>query len=195
MRCVLLDANALMMPVELNVRVFDELDRLLGGRTDRFGVPVEPTRRNASDRPVPSVPAERSDNATDGSPNGGFDEPKEAIEAERGAANRNRAESGIDGVALLVPEAVVAELDDLSGEHGTEGIAASVGSDLARERCTTRPHEATYADDAILELATDRRERVEYVLTNDRELGERLYAQNVGVIRLRGHDQLTITNS
>jgi len=71
---VALDTNALMMPVELDVRLFDELDRLLGGTS------------------------------------GG---------------------DGSAGFEPVVPQSVVEELRRLSESGGEEGIAASVGHDLA----------------------------------------------------------------
>lgn len=118
-----LDTNALMMPVECDVRVFEELDRLLG------------------------------------------------------AGQR------------LVPRAVVAELDDLATGASAEATAASVGRDLV-DRCTVRDHEADYADDAVLELAIT---EDAYAVTNDGPLKERLLAEDVPVIGLRGRNKLAIT--
>lgn len=118
---VLLDTNALMMPVECNVRVFDELERLLG--------PVEPS----------------------------------------------------------VPKASVDELKALSSGAGQESMAASVGLDLL-ERCTVRSHEATKADDAVIELAG----AFEYVVTNDAALRRRLADRGVPVIGLRQGSKLGI---
>ncbi|MFC6730978.1 twitching motility protein PilT [Haladaptatus sp. YSMS36] len=120
-----MDANALMMPVELDVRVFDELDRLLGV------------------------------------------------------------------VDLVTPEAVVAELEKLAAGASREAVAASVGADLARERCRTLTHDASYADDAIVELADDG--ECDYVVTNDGPLKRRLLAAGVPVIGIRGRNKLAIT--
>ena len=178
---VLLDANALMMPVEVGVRVFDELDRLLGAQSER-----EPRSRPAGSARAEDRPGRAAE--TVGTAGGVGDT------GDRGTIE-NTADSGIDGVTLLVPEAVLDELDRLSGGHGTEGIAASVGADLARERCRVLAHDAAYADDAIHELATDRRAVIDYVVTNDRDLQERLGVQDVPVICLRGHNQLTIQES
>lgn len=122
---VVIDTNALMMPVELDVRLFDELDRLLEG--------YEPT----------------------------------------------------------VPQAVVEELRKLSNRGGQEGIAASVGHDLATERCLIVDTEASYADDAVVELA--REGTAEYVVTNDRPLQRRALEASVAVIGLRGKNKLAIT--
>jgi rRNA-processing protein FCF1 len=188
---VLLDANALMMPVELDVRVFDELDRLLGG-------PDDPPR-------PPEAPLEAPTQAESGAGQSAAvrtesDPTPSAVDTDVGAGagpasdEDETADSGIGGVTLLVPTAVVRELEELSGSHGEEAVAASVGADLAGERCRILPHEASHADDAIVEIATDRRAVIEYVLTNDRALRERLHTQGVPVICLRGHDQLTITN-
>ena len=120
---VVLDTNALMAPVELGVRTFEELDRLLG-----------------------------------------------EYEA-------------------LVPEAVLAELDRLASGGGEAATAASVGADLARRECATVEHEVTYADDAVLEIG----ERVEYAVTSDMPLRERLVEANVPVICLRGRTKFEIT--
>jgi rRNA-processing protein FCF1 len=120
-----MDTNALMMPVELDVRVFEELDRLLAADLD-----------------------------------------------------------------LVVPRAVSAELEKLSGGGGTEGVAASVGADLAAERCRAVETEATYADDAVVELAES---GCDYVVTNDRPLRDRLLERGVRVIGIRGQHKLEIT--
>jgi rRNA-processing protein FCF1 len=121
---VLMDTNALMMPVECNVRVFDELDRLLTNSE------------------------------------------------------------------LLVPQAVLHELDSLAGGHGEEATAASVGRDLG-ERCRTLDHDEPNADDACVELALEN--ACESVCTNDRPLRERVLQLGVPVIGLRGDNTLTIT--
>ncbi|MFB6171133.1 MAG: PIN domain-containing protein [Haloarculaceae archaeon] len=118
---VLLDTNALMMPVEVGVRLFDELDRVVG-------------------------------------------------EAD-----------------LAVPAAVVAELRALADGAGEEARAARVGHDLA-ERCSVVEHEADYADDAVVELGP----AYDYVVTNDRALRERLHAQDVRTIGVRGRNTLAI---
>lgn len=120
---VLMDTNALMMPVECNVRVFDELNRLL--------------------------------------PN----------------------------AELLVPQAVLRELDGLAGGHGTEATAASVGRDLS-ERCRPLDHEQSEADDACVELALQN--ACEFVCTNDGPLRERIFELGMPVIGLRAKNTLTI---
>ncbi|QSG11215.1 rRNA-processing protein FCF1, contains PIN domain [Halapricum desulfuricans] len=122
---VVLDTNALMMPVECDIRVFEELQRLLGT--------VDP----------------------------------------------------------IVPEQVLAELDSLSDGASEAATAASVGFDLA-ERCRVVEAEPDYADDAVLAVA--RRDGVEYALTNDKPLRERLLAAGVPVISLRGEHKLAITH-
>jgi rRNA-processing protein FCF1 len=120
---VVLDTNALMMPVECDLRLFEELERIL------------------------------------------------------------------DGPRCLVPEPVRAELEKLADSSGEEGAAASVGLALA-ERCQYRETDATYADDAVVELAET--EEVEYIVTNDADLRDRLLDANVSVIGLRGKNKLTI---
>ena len=118
-----LDSNALMAPVEVGVRTFEELDRLLG--------------------------------------------EYEAV----------------------VPEAVLAELDRLGEGGGEAAKAASVGADLARRECKTVPHDADYADDAIVEIGA----HVEYAVTSDMPLRGRLLEANVPVICLRGRTKFEIT--
>lgn len=122
---VAMDTNALMMPVELDVRVFDELDRLL-----------------------------------------------------------NEFE-------LLAPAAVIEELRKLQDSGGEEGMAASVGHDLATDRCFRIDTEATYADDAVCELAEEG--TADYVVTNDQPLQDRVLDAGVPVISLRGTNTLAIT--
>ncbi|WP_306054003.1 PIN domain-containing protein [Natronococcus wangiae] len=122
---VALDTSALMMPVELDVRLFDELDRLVGA--------YEPT----------------------------------------------------------TPQPVIEELRRLSEKGGTEGTAANVGHDLATERCLVVDTEESYADDALVELA--REGVVDYVVTNDRPLRDRVLETSIPVIALRGRNKLAIT--
>ncbi len=124
---VALDTSALMMPVECNVRLFEELDRLLG----------------------------------------------------------------LEGSELLTPQPVIDELSRLAGGGGTEGTAAAVGYELATERCLVVETEQSYADDALVELAAEG--AVEYVVTNDRPLIERIVAEDISVIALRGKNKLAIT--
>ena len=125
-RRVALDTSALMMPVELDVRLFDELDRVLDGTLE-----------------------------------------------------------------LVTPQPVVEELRRLAEKGGTEGTAASVGHDLATERCLAVDTEASYADDALVELA--REGVVDYVATNDVALRDRVLEEHVPVIALRGRNKLGIT--
>ena len=122
-----MDTNALMMPVELDVRVFEEIERVLG--------------------------------------------------------------AGPDSIELLAPRAVVEELERLSRGGGTEAVAAGVGADLV-DRCRVEQTEASYADDAVLELAA--REDA-YVVTNDKPLRDRLLERGIRVIGIRGRDKLAIT--
>jgi len=122
---VVMDTNALMMPVECDVRVFEELERLVGDEE------------------------------------------------------------------LLVPEAVRAELAKLADGRGEEATAASVGLDLAADRCESVGHEEEYADDAVLEVAG--REGVTHAVTNDGPLRDRLFDAGVPVVSLRAENKLTVT--
>ncbi|MFC6725781.1 DUF188 domain-containing protein, partial [Halobium palmae] len=72
-----------------------------------------------------------------------------------------------------------------------EGVAASVGFDLATERCRIVDTEASYADDAVVELAE--RGEADWVVTNDEPLRDRLLERDVRVIGLRGRNELAVT--
>jgi len=121
---IVLDTNALMMPVECDVRLFEELDRVVG--SDDY----------------------------------------------------------------VAPAAVRDELDKLADGNGAEATAASVGRDLL-DRCLVRETDADYADDAVLELATD--EDATHAVTNDKPLKQRLLDAGVPVISLRARNKLGIT--
>ena len=120
---VAFDTSALMMPVECDVRVFEETERLVGD----------------------------------------FD--------------------------CVVPRAVCDELSKLSDGASEEAVAASVGADLAAEQCRTVEHEASYADDVLVELADE----FEYVVTNDGPLKKRLLDAGTPVIHIRGRNKLAIS--
>jgi rRNA-processing protein FCF1 len=96
----------------------------------------------------------------------------------------------LDAYEAVVPTAVVSELDRLQGGNGAEATAASVGADLAT-RAETVETEATYADDALVELATEG--RADGVVTNDRPLANRVLEAGAPVIGLRGRNALAIT--
>ncbi|WP_137284471.1 DUF188 domain-containing protein [Halorussus salinisoli] len=120
---VAMDTSALMMPVECDVRVFEELERLVGD------------------------------------------------------------------FECVVPRAVRDELSKLSNGGSAEAVAASVGADLAADRCRTVEHEASYADDVLVELAPE----FDYVVTNDGPLKERLLDAGTPVIHIRGRNKLGIS--
>lgn len=130
-----MDTSALMMPVECNVRVFEELDRLLGE--------YEPITTHTV-----------------------IEELERLARGTNGNDNENEHER--------------------TRTQSQEATAASVGRDLA-ERCAVVESDATYADDALVELAE--RGACEYVVTNDGPLRDRL---SVGVIGLRGQNKLAI---
>ena len=134
-RTVAIDTNALMMPVELDVRLFEELDRVLDGAS---------------------------------------------------------ADGSQVGFEPIVPQAVLEELRRLSESGGgEEAIAASVGYDLATDRCLPVDTETAVADDAIVELA--REGTADYVVTNDLPLRDRVLDAGVSVLSLRGTDKLAVT--
>jgi len=122
---VLLDTNLLMAPVEADVRVFDEFDRLF------------------------------------------------------------------DGGTYFLPRAARDELTALAADSGGEGgRAAAVGADLADDHCRIVDHEASSADEAILELA----DSVDLVATSDGPLRDRLLDAGVSVVSLRATNKLAITH-
>jgi rRNA-processing protein FCF1 len=123
MTTVALDASALMAPVELDLRLFDELDRLLGE------------------------------------------------------------------VDVVVPDAVLAELDRLAAGAGEAARAARVGTDLAQRGRTVDTNERT-GDDALVALAEAG--AAEYVVTVDRPLRDRLLSAGVPVVETRGRTRLEI---
>ena len=86
----------------------------------------------------------------------------------------------------VVPVAVLEELAALAQGHGEEATAASVGRDLAG-RCETVETDASYADDALVELVQSG--RADYVVTSDRPLHDRLDGTAIG---LRGRAELAI---
>ena len=122
-----LDTNALMMPVECDIRVFEELDRLFSPAAE-----------------------------------------------------------------LVVPSAVLDELDRLASGSDEAATAASVGKDLAG-RCRVVETNVSYADDAIVELATDG--KLDYVVTNDAPLRDRLRSHGVHVVSRQGETTLGIHSS
>ncbi|PSP85104.1 twitching motility protein PilT [Halobacteriales archaeon QS_1_68_17] len=97
----------------------------------------------------------------------------------------------LDSYDCVAPRAVVSELDGLAGTAGTEATAASVGADLARERCRIVDTDASYADDALVELAATG--EFGAVVTNDQPLKRRVLDAGVPVISLRGQNKLAIT--
>jgi rRNA-processing protein FCF1 len=126
MNVVAMDTSALMLPIESDVRVFEEIERLVGE------------------------------------------------------------------VDLVAPEAVFEELRKLAdGGSGREAMAASVGLDLATERCRIVESDESYADDALVDLAAGG--SVDCVVTNDSPLRTRLLAADVPVIHIRGRNKLAIT--
>jgi rRNA-processing protein FCF1 len=83
---------------------------------------------------------------------------------------------------LLIPRSVLAELESLRSGAGKEAKAAQVGRDLA-DRGEFVEATATYADDAVVEIATT---EDAFVATEDRSLRDRLLARGIHVIGIRG---------
>ena len=95
----------------------------------------------------------------------------------------------LDGPVPVVPTPVVTELRSLGEGAGEEATAAGVGLGLT-ERCHRVETDATYADDALVELAE--RGHVGTVVTNDRPLKDRILAVGVPVLCLRGRTELIL---
>jgi rRNA-processing protein FCF1 len=91
----------------------------------------------------------------------------------------------------VTPRTVIDELERLTAGPGAEATAASVGLDLAHDRCRHCETEADYADDALVELA--RTGDTTHIVTNDGPLKQRILAEDVSVISLRGQNKLAIT--
>lgn len=108
----------------------------------------------------------------------------------------------------VVPAPVVTELASLADGNGEPAQAAAVGRDLV-DRCRVVETRASYADDAVVELATgsvpaDTTGPVadgetpalsapRYAATNDGPLRDRLLARDVRVIGLSGANTLAVT--
>ncbi|MFB6111610.1 MAG: DUF188 domain-containing protein [Halobacteriaceae archaeon] len=109
---------------------------------------------------------------------------------ETGVRLFEELERVVGSYEAVVPEAVEAELARLADGEGEPARAAAVGTDLAA-RCATVETDATYADDALVELANTG--RTDGVVTNDATLRERVLAAGIQVIHLRGRTQLART--
>ncbi|MFB6161632.1 MAG: PIN domain-containing protein [Haloferacaceae archaeon] len=96
----------------------------------------------------------------------------------------------VDDLDLVVPAVAVAELDRLADGAGEAATAARVGRDLA-DRCRVVETDASYADDAVVEVAT-RGADDRVVVTNDRPLRDRLLDRGVRVAGLRGRNELAV---
>ncbi|QHS18282.1 twitching motility protein PilT [haloarchaeon 3A1-DGR] len=156
-----------MAPVEADVRLFEELDRLLG------------TYRAV----VPDAVRAELDRLADG--NG-----REATAARVGRDLADRA----DPIAVTDEPAATedaddepeAATDDADGDDSTAETAGRPIDDAGGNGSTNE-----YADDVLVALAEAG--AVAYVVTNDRPLKNRILARNVPVIGLRGRNALAIT--
>lgn len=90
-----------------------------------------------------------------------------------------------------VPDVVVRELEGLAKGHGNNGSAARLGLRFAQQ-CTVvemNGADGEAVDDQIFSYATRERCRV---VTNDRALRDRLLAEGLEVISLKGKQKLEI---
>jgi len=156
-----LDASALMAPVEANVRLFEELDRLL----------------STYETVVPASVLSELEGLASGAGNA-------ATAASVGADLATRARTIEVGGNEAANETDAGSNGDEkpNGDEESNGDAGSNGVDGADD---------TYADDALVALA--RADRVDYVVTNDRPLVERVLDADTPVICLRGRNTLAIT--
>jgi len=98
----------------------------------------------------------------------------------------DEAERVVGGHEAVVPDAVVRELRALADEGNAD---ASVGLELARERCEVVETDESHGDDAVLEVATEG-DTDTAAATNDARLKERLLESNVPVLYLRQRNRL-----
>lgn len=97
----------------------------------------------------------------------------------------------VGAVDAVVPQAVVRELDRLVNTgNATEVRAASVGRDLVRGRCRVVETPGDGGDASIVALAAGG--CVDYVVTNDRSLRDRVLDMGVPVVGVRGRNVLGI---
>ena len=95
---------------------------------------------------------------------------------------------------LVTPRAVVDELDALADGGSREARAARVGRDLVADRCRVvgpDGYDADNGDDALVDLA--RSGALDYVVTNDGPLRDRLLAVGVPVVGVRGPNTLAVS--
>jgi rRNA-processing protein FCF1 len=90
-----------------------------------------------------------------------------------------------------VPDVVLQELEGLARGHGNDGSAARLGLQFAQQCMVVKMEgkEGEPVDDQIFSFA--RRERC-MVVTNDRTLRDRLLAEGLDVISLKGKQKLGI---
>ncbi|MAT08674.1 MAG: twitching motility protein PilT [Halobacteriales archaeon] len=91
---------------------------------------------------------------------------------------------------FVIPEPVLQELSSLKHGKGVASRAARVGLDLAKMRCKIIKTENAAADESFLELSYT--SQIDYVVTNDLSLRDRLLGTGIPVVGVRGQNTLHI---
>ena len=96
----------------------------------------------------------------------------------------------LGATTFVVPRSVREELGRLADGGGKEAAAARVGGELAAERCKTIDDAADSTDKSIARLAETG--AIDYVVTNDTPLRNRVLDEGIPVISLRGRTKLAV---
>ena len=91
---------------------------------------------------------------------------------------------------FVIPAPVLQELSSLKSGKGVASRAARVGLDLAKMRCKIIKTENASADEAFMELSYTH--QIDYVVTNDLSLRDRLLGAGIPVVGVRGQNTLHI---
>ncbi|XGI84469.1 PIN domain-containing protein [Halorutilales archaeon Cl-col2-1] len=118
-----------------------------------------------------------------------FDTNALMVPSQFGVDVFDEVERLVGGYVAVVPRGVVNELKSLA----TSDTDAEMGLEIANERCEVVEHETEgrKTDDVIVEIA-ENSDEVSAVVTNDRELIDRLLDVGVRVVRLRQGSHLQI---
>ncbi|MDY6775334.1 MAG: hypothetical protein SV253_04555 [Halobacteria archaeon] len=118
-----------------------------------------------------------------------FDTNALMVPSQFGVDVFDEVERLVGGYVAVVPRGVVNELKSLA----TSDTDAEMGLEIADERCEVVEHETEgrKTDDVIVSIA-ENSDEVSAVVTNDRELIDRLLDVGVRVVRLRQRSHLQI---
>lgn len=128
---------------------------------------------------------------TDGVPIVALDTNALMMPVELNVRTFDEIERLLGAAELVVPRAVLDELDRLaSSGEGNEAKAANVGRELAETHCQPIEEKPGDADGVIAQLADEH--AIDYVVTNDAPLRNRVLDAGIPVISLRGRTNLAI---